>query len=807
MGKISDHFDSAYRDYALDGIPSSGLYEPIKSDLRSLGGTIEESLGDEMAPYLADASASVFEATLQANAAITASAVQSVLSTTPSALPYEVTGISGGIGTGSGGAAGWYVGGVSGGPVGFQWSYQIGSDGKLAATRIDNPGLSTSNTAPTLSLPSGGISGATVPTATVGTIPAGRKYLAPAADGQTMQAWANVGGTNTLLGDPSIYTKVGVDAADALTRSLFSIPIRWIPGNTVRIGDRNGNYVAEFNLNGLSGSVNDSSFTPALASDINWLRGFKQLVKVIPGAQFVFGDRTGNYVTQIGASGVGISENSLNTTLADNNNWLTGLRKLMRYIPGAKFLFGDRSGNYVDGADANGPLATGSSATYSTTTVAGKTQILKAATVISDGTANDDRPVGIAGHVRFTSDRDGATVKPYRMLPSGLSLMQAGATDRVYLLLSYGQSLSIGTSPSVAAAITTASHPGAVMRFNRGVRPIGATQTLPSGQTIPVALTDIDRLVPLSAVLDSAGYGETHLETAAYALFNQAGMRSISVAPGIGGASYEQLCKGTQPYANVLTIVERARDIVAALGWKLEVIVDWVHGNANSADSTSTYQAKVAQLYSDLQTDISAITEQTSMHMFIRQVSSIGQSQVPFGLWRASLANPNIHLTAPDYDLPYCADVTHLTSLGYTYAGDQEARAIKAVFAGATWKPLQPVEASITRSGAVITVPIEGGTGNLQIDTTSIAAIANYGITYTDASGSPPAISSVTVSGSTMTVTLASTPTGGSKKLRAGWYTNSGINQTNICDQDPLVATRDGHALPKRLVHFEVTVP
>jgi len=125
-----------------------------------------------------------------ANATVAAS-IQNTLGTTPVALPHEVTGISGGIATGSGGTPGWYVGATSGGPEGFQWSYQIGSDGKLAQVRIDNPGLSTSNSAPTLSLLSGGITGATIPTATVNTIPVGRNFYAPTSDGLSLGAWGN----------------------------------------------------------------------------------------------------------------------------------------------------------------------------------------------------------------------------------------------------------------------------------------------------------------------------------------------------------------------------------------------------------------------------------------------------------------------------------------------------------------------------------------------------------------------------------------------------------------------------------------
>lgn len=45
MGRISDAIAWAWRDFVTDGVPSSGLYEPSKADIRSIGPVIEEVLG------------------------------------------------------------------------------------------------------------------------------------------------------------------------------------------------------------------------------------------------------------------------------------------------------------------------------------------------------------------------------------------------------------------------------------------------------------------------------------------------------------------------------------------------------------------------------------------------------------------------------------------------------------------------------------------------------------------------------------------------------------------------------------------
>lgn len=123
-------------------------------------------------------------------AALTAQGFSNTLSAAASALPYEVTGISGGIGTGTGGMNGTYVGGVSGGPAGFQWTYTIAA-GALSSYTITNPGLATTNAVPTLSLPLGSLTAPTIPTATVGTIPVSRVFLAPSTDATQILAWTN----------------------------------------------------------------------------------------------------------------------------------------------------------------------------------------------------------------------------------------------------------------------------------------------------------------------------------------------------------------------------------------------------------------------------------------------------------------------------------------------------------------------------------------------------------------------------------------------------------------------------------------
>lgn len=193
--------------YVLSAVSADGSYTvpPITVDLYDLGGL-------QAACALS-----------AAQAATSAIAAQGYVGTLPTSvvsggtLPKEVTAISGGIGTGTGGTPGTYDLGVTGGPAGFKATVTIGAGGSIASYQILNNGISTSATAPTLSLAGvTGLTGATTPTATVGTIPVNRLFAAPDSTFLYKQYWINNAGTLTqfpLTGTQfAEYFKAGIDA-------------------------------------------------------------------------------------------------------------------------------------------------------------------------------------------------------------------------------------------------------------------------------------------------------------------------------------------------------------------------------------------------------------------------------------------------------------------------------------------------------------------------------------------------------------------------------------------------------------------
>lgn len=52
MGKISDAFHDAFRDFTVSGVPSSGLHSPIKRDIRAIGPVIENAVSSAAANML-----------------------------------------------------------------------------------------------------------------------------------------------------------------------------------------------------------------------------------------------------------------------------------------------------------------------------------------------------------------------------------------------------------------------------------------------------------------------------------------------------------------------------------------------------------------------------------------------------------------------------------------------------------------------------------------------------------------------------------------------------------------------------------
>ena len=92
----------------------------------------------------------------------------------------------------------------------------------------------------------------------------------------------------------------------------------------------------------------------------------------------------------------------------------------------------------------------------------------------------------------------------------------------------------------------------------------------------------------------------------------------ILSTPGYSGAPIESFAKGTIYYNRLLFSVQKAFNHSAKLGKTFGVpALFWVQGEANVNDTQAVYYGKLSQLFSDLNTDIKAVTGQTEDVAFI----------------------------------------------------------------------------------------------------------------------------------------------------------------------------------------------
>src|ERR1041384_7973378 len=136
------------------------------------------------------------------------------------------------------------------------------------------------------------------------------------------------------------------------------------------------------------------------------------------------------------------------------------------------------------------------------------------------------------------------------------------------------------------------------------------------------------------------------------------------------------------------------------------------HGETDSGNTG--YEAAMVQLWSDYNTDLRAITGQTTtIPMITSQQHSFGfvagqvQGSSPATLaeWRVGVDHPgNIICAGPKYQYPYASDNIHLVTRGYELLGEKYAEVYfqRVVMRHTAWQPLQPI--SVTRSGNVVTV-------------------------------------------------------------------------------------------------------
>jgi hypothetical protein len=164
------------------------------------------------------------------------------------------------------------------------------------------------------------------------------------------------------------------------------------------------------------------------------------------------------------------------------------------------------------------------------------------------------------------------------------------------------------------------------------------------------------------------------------------------------------------------------------------------HGEQDAAIENLSYGSQMVTLQQNYQTDLQAITKQTTPVPLIfsqqqsKPVSMNGDNFISQQMLSNYLASPTtMILSGPKYQYDYCnascggvcdsgtCDGTHLSATGTAGAGEKYAEVYwRAVEQGGTWVPLYPV--SFTRNSNVVTVSMSQPIG-LLVGTASVSNV------------------------------------------------------------------------------------
>ena len=172
-----------------------------------------------------------------------------------------------------------------------------------------------------------------------------------------------------------------------------------------------------------------------------------------------------------------------------------------------------------------------------------------------------------------------------------------------------------------------------------------------------------------------------------------------------------------------------------------------------------------------------------------------------------------VRLIGPMYQCPIIlnpSDNIHTSLLGRLMLAEMVADAyVQENVKGQGWKPLWPISA--VRSGVNIDLTFEVPEGTLSWDTDWVAPMTNKGFAFVDSNGAQT-IQSVTItSNTTVRITLAATPTGGSPVIQYalgavrdsvsdGWA--AGRGQLMSVTNRPSFFYRAGYAVPSNIRHY-----
>lgn len=265
----------------------------------------------------------------------------------------------------------------------------------------------------------------------------------------------------------------------------------------------------------------------------------------------------------------------------------------------------------------------------------------------------------------------------------------------------------------------------------------------------------------------------------------------LGSAPGVSNTAIAGLSKGTGGYTNLINDVTYGLANSQAAGKSYCVdVVYWSQGERDIQLNTArlTYKNALLQLYTDLNTDIKAITGQShDIKIVMYQCSTYEQftagyagANIALAQLDAAKANPNIILATSIYALEHVAATNvHLAAPGYAHLGAYYGYAAKrAAIEGQAWANLYPTR--LTRQGTILEVEFPDTGYPIAASSTLFASQTNYGLTAVQSDGTTdnPIVSATVVGPRRVRVVLTNAVGGYLRYGFASW----GGNLHDTCD-------------------------
>lgn len=364
-------------------------------------------------------------------------------------------------------------------------------------------------------------------------------------------------------------------------------------------------------------------------------------------------------------------------------------------------------------------------------------------------------------------------------------------------ILPYGQSLSLGERgvfnyPSNTNILTTVNNTFGALMFSGGTRPLQTTSNQSTAYAALIPLVENNNNsnpTQCTAAYNIGTPGETPLSgmfdwmktEAVEELFPAAGFNFLGSCPGLGGAPISTLVQGTTPYNRLLNEVTLAKALAVAASKSYGVpAVLWLQGEADSATSVASYQSTLTTLFTNLNTDIKAITGQSkNVQFFMYQTVANNPSIAQFNVAQAVA---NAHIAVPCYAFPRnSTDNTHLTAYGYRFIGAYFGRAIKRqVIDGVGWSSLKPISTSIVGSTIVLNT---NSTAGLVMDSSSGVGGPTWGFSVATSGAVNVPVTGVVINSPTqLTITTSPAPVAGDT-IAYGLINGGGFSGGGIRDQ------------------------